>query len=599
VLKREYQLLLLAALVLGAFYPSVLAGVSQFDDPVLFKGLEPVTGLNLHAIFFPGAGGGYYYRPLIGLSFVVDKLVLGLYPGLMHIENILLHLINTVLVYYLAFNVGKAVSPGENKDSLLPMFAAMLFGLHSVNAESVNWISGRTDLLAGVFVLSSALFLLKYREHGKTSYIVLSLIAFLGGVLSKETSFAFIPCFLLLLSADGQKGVSKDMADASSRRTQQPHLLRNAAIVLGVIAIIVAAVLFRSLAYTSNTSKIGLTVRIISADWLHSLLVVMRSFGFYMKKIVFPYPLNFATMEVDPLYEVLAVPLAALCIYIALRRTVLSAFFTTGVLLILPAFILVFGQIAWTPYAERYLYLSTAFIIIAAAGYTESLLTTRRVKLATVVFSLIAVIMFATTLNRSVMWQNGFLLVQDTVEKSPWSRDMKAVFASLLIERGDYDQALTQVRQGRALSPPIGVYDDRFDMYEAYIAAKKGRIDEAINLYKTVLQNKNWQEVAALQNVTLLLQMKKGKTFKEKEQRTIDEQILSYDEKTYNITRDPYLLYKLGCGAESLGEYRKAMIFFQKTVNSTPASDPYKQIAMKRFVHLASYENNDHVKAHK
>lgn len=587
MLKRRYQLLLLAALVLTAFYPAVLAGASKIDDSTLFKNLRQVAGWNLRSIFFPNDSGGGYYRPLIILSYIFDKLVLGLSPGLMHIENILLHLVNVILVFSLTGKIKKIVSPGEkDADSLLPLFAAVLFGLHPINSESVNWISGRTDLLAGMFVLSSALFLLKYGETSQKNYSILSVIAILGAILSKETAIAFLPGFFLLMDANRPKNNGSNTEGVVRGRSPGGN---NNALILGVIGVILVAVLFRTIAFSSNTSRIGITIRTLSSDWLYSMLLVLRAFGFYMKKLFLPYPLNFAIMEVDPLYELLSVPLAALCLYITLRRTTFSAFFTTGLLLILPAFVITFGQIAWTPYAERYIYISSAFVMIAVVIYLSGVLKLRPAMPVKVLCSAAAIVLLILSIHRSHVWGNDFLLVEDTVAKSPMSRDMRALYGSMLAERGNYDEARIQIQSGSQI-PLLGAYDDRFDMTLGYIAGMQGKIDEAISHYERVFQKTNRKSAPALEGLISLFETKKDSARTISEKRMLDLQLTSYKLALYDLNHDPFLLYKLGSEAAQLGQHDKAIKFFRQAAENMDDQNPYKKIARKWISILSGHD---------
>lgn len=587
--------MILASLVLLAYYPSVLAGFSSIDDSTLYKFLEHMDGWSLRGLFIPSVSGGGYYRPFIGLSYFFDKYILGLYPGLMHIENILLHLMNAVLVYFLALHITRTISPDKSNNSLLPLAAAILFGLHPINSESVNWISGRTDLLAGFFVLSSALLLLNFRESRWKGHIVLSMVAFFCGVISKESAAAFLPGYLLLMNA-GHKTFNGTVLLGKHSYRQHPAV--NITVYLSAFIVLLAFFFLRSAAFTSNSNRIGMTISSISSDWLHSMFVVLRAFGFYMKKLIMPGPLNLAIMEVDPLYEILAVPLVALCGYIAIQRTTISALFMTGILLTLPAYLIVFGQIAWTPYAERYLYISSAFIVIAAVIYFGSILMSRSVRGTTVACSIVIGIVFAMTLSRSMVWKDDFLLVKDTVDKSPRSRDMRVVYASMLIGRGEYDEALEQLREGSAM-PLIGVYDERYDTNRAFIMAKQGRIDESIDLYNHVLEKTNKQSVNALQELASLYEFKRDESSDKFERQAFGDKVLSYNTDLYNLTHDPYLLYKVGNDALSLGHNQKAIKYYQQAFDNMHPDEPYRAIVIKRISRLVANAKHEHSKNNK
>jgi tetratricopeptide (TPR) repeat protein len=581
-LKKRYQVGLIVIVVLAAYYPTVLSGPSRVDDLQLIESLQQVSGWDLKTLFLPHISGGYYYRPLIALSFRFDKLVLGLYPAAMHLENLLLHLANTILVYMLAWYAVRITSPLSKERNFAPLAAALLFGLHPINSESVNWISGRTDLLAGVFVLSGALFLLDYSVAKRKSSLVLSFLAVSCSVLSKETAVMFVPMFFVMPSIVRRMGgYEHNLSTQDSRR----RVLKRAIIVAAALGIVALVFLLRSYAFRTNTGRIGLTIRCINADWMHSLFVVLRAFAFYMKKLLVPLPLNFAIMEIDPLYDIVAVPLLLSCIYIASKRTLASLFFTAGVLMILPAFLLAFGQIAWTPYAERYLYLSAAFMSVSFAVYAAKHFTIPISRRAMAAIAVVGVILFLVSMNRSLLWKNDFELVKDTVQKSPHSRDMKVVYASYLAERGDYDEALRQLQEGSAITL-LGAYDERYDLTSAYVAFGQKRYDEAIERYLLVLQKSHGRSRIALQNLVRLYGNKETLSDNEVEKRAMMKKSLEYRIKLVELQPDNASLFQVATDAAALGSCDQALLLFRQVADSGDPGDPYKAIARKRALRI-------------
>jgi protein O-mannosyl-transferase len=579
MLARRYQLLFLFVIILAAYYPAVTAGFSAIDDLGMINAYRQGSGWNLLGLFIPSVGGGFYYRPLIGLSFLIDRQFFSLLPGMMHLENILLHFLNAVLVYFMTLQI----IPREGRsDSLLPVTAAFLFGLHPVNAESVNWISGRTDVLAGTFVLLSALSLLKFREFREKKYLALSLCSFLGGVLSKEVALAFLPGVFLLMSAghhaDGSGTIQKKGADRGL-------LAKYAVYGLGFLAVLLIFYLLRSTAFTSSASRFGITLRAITNDWMHSMFVVLRAFGFYVKKLIMPYPLNLAILEVDSLYEIIAVPLAAFCMYCVGRGTLISALFSAGVFLIAPSFVLAFGQLAWTPYAERYMYITSAFFVIAGVVYLNSRVRLPRALLVKAAAVLVLVAMFAATLDRSMIWQNDLTLSKDTVEKSPQSRDMRALYGALLTKKGYYAEAMVQLEEGRLL--PSIEYDERFDLNIAYIYYKQGRIDDAIRLDETALQYSGNISKSALISLIEMLKEKTTSVHTREERRSLNKKLLAYNMKLFELSHDPHILYNLGVTSTSLGEHKKAIAYFQQARDTMANDDQYRLLAQQKIKNLS------------
>ncbi|MBC7949125.1 MAG: hypothetical protein H7Y42_14670, partial [Chitinophagaceae bacterium] len=188
--------MLIIVVVLGIFYPTIFSEISLLDDIDMVKCLFNLDKLDIRELFFPRNHQGGYYRPLIGVSFLIDKFVWGLESKIMHFENILLHLINTLLVFWLA---SLLINQRDGRNRYLPLVASLFFSLNPIVTESVNWISGRTDILAGVFVLLSAVCIIYFRKKRSYYLLVGSATFIFAGSLAKETVLGFIPAALLLL----------------------------------------------------------------------------------------------------------------------------------------------------------------------------------------------------------------------------------------------------------------------------------------------------------------------------------------------------------------------------------------------------------------
>jgi len=556
VLTRRYNLLLIAVVVLAAYSPALLADFSRYDDAALAESYRAAHGFDLRRLFIPFSEG-FYYRPLIGVSFFLDKYILGLKPSLMHLENVLIHLVNAILVYFLTRQI--ITLEKKNESAHLPLLAALLFGLHPINTESVNWISGRTDLLAGMFIFMCALCLLKFTELREKKYVLLFFAAFACGALVKETALALLPGAFFLANAGQRLSEDKNGLNTANRVRSQSSVLLTA-VIPGILVVLLFLCL-RFIAFRTNASRIGLTLMAFSNDWIHSLFVMLRAFGFYMKKLVFPFPLNIAIMEVDPLYEVFAVLLLAFCMYVATRRSLSSAMFTSGMFFITPAFLIAFGQIAWTPYAERYLYITSAFFIIAVVVYLGIKLVPARNSWTVVAVMLILAIFFTSTLLRSVTWKSDLTLYEDAVEKTPLSKELRAIYGELLIQKGDYAAALVQLEQGRSIASLD--YDERFDLNISYIYYKLGKIDEAITLSKTILLKSRNKSVKALDSLIVLLKEKMKSAGRPAEENALKKEILLYARTLFDLNHDPRLLFDISVLSAELGEKNDVIQFYR------------------------------------
>lgn len=178
----------LAVLVLGLYWPVVGFDFVNWDDPwyvidnPLIKSWHPA---NLWAIATEVAIKNY--APVTMLSYLVDHTLWGLWPGGYHLTNWLLHLVNTMLVYFLLAQVTRC--------RLVGWMTAALFAVHPVHIESVAWISSRKGLLAAGLILASLNFWLRPKRTGREE--AYGLLFFVLALLSKAIAVV-VPLVVLL-----------------------------------------------------------------------------------------------------------------------------------------------------------------------------------------------------------------------------------------------------------------------------------------------------------------------------------------------------------------------------------------------------------------
>jgi hypothetical protein len=155
------------------------------------------SGEDFVFIRFVASGKAFYepsqnlfYRPLPNLLWQLDYSLWGLQPFGYHLTNLLVHVLNTALVSWLARYLVASELAG--------LIAASLFAMNPLHVEAVVWVAGRPDLLATFFFLVALYGGLKYFAGGKWPYYVLSLIAYAASQLSKESAVG-LPVFLLML----------------------------------------------------------------------------------------------------------------------------------------------------------------------------------------------------------------------------------------------------------------------------------------------------------------------------------------------------------------------------------------------------------------
>lgn len=185
-----------------AVYANTLANLFVWDDawvvadnqfirawknfPLLFsqKYLTPVEDFGIPGERQIGSGESSY-RPIVTASYFIDYSLWGSQPWGYHFTNLLIHLINSILLYFLVVAL--------SKEKTIALFASLLFALHPANSEAVSVISFREDLLAFLFFVSSFMLYIRKRPFA----YALSLVLFLLALFSKEAALT-LPVILIL-----------------------------------------------------------------------------------------------------------------------------------------------------------------------------------------------------------------------------------------------------------------------------------------------------------------------------------------------------------------------------------------------------------------
>jgi len=432
-IRRGFAVLLLIFVTLGIYYPSIFSGANAIDDPQMISAYLNVDRLDLRGLFLPGKSG-YYYRPLLGLTLYFDSFIWGMRESFMHLENIIFHAVNVILVYFITIKVANSYS-FENK--VLPLCAALVFAVHPINTESVNWISGRTDLLACIFTLLAILLLFIALQRENILIGFAASAAFLLSCFAKEVAVCALPGLIFLV-------VCYDKQGSILERIQKRWLYA-----VFLAAATVTYFLFRFYAFNRGDSGMKLaseTVKLPASNAFDAIRIVLKVLGFYTKKLFAPWPLNFAIVQISDYYVIIGVVLLVGLVYILYKRTIISALFLTSICIVLPALLAAFGKMTWTPLAERYLYIPAAtFCIAISLILCNYLKNAKDVNRAVLLFllPLVLVVCVYTTVSRNIVWQSNVTLFQDTLRNSPGFFLVQNALATALEQEGRRAEAKT------------------------------------------------------------------------------------------------------------------------------------------------------------
>ncbi|MCX5796677.1 MAG: tetratricopeptide repeat protein [Elusimicrobia bacterium] len=172
-----------AAATLIVFLPALRFQFVNFDDGKYILANARYLGFgwaNLRWMFSTMTAG--HYQPLSWLSYALDHSLWGMNPTGYHLTSVALHCANAALVYQVSLRLLRAASPEKSGSDIAAIqaaaaFAALVFAVHPLRAESVAWVTERRDVLSGFFFLATILFYLDDRPAASLTAYVLSLSA--------------------------------------------------------------------------------------------------------------------------------------------------------------------------------------------------------------------------------------------------------------------------------------------------------------------------------------------------------------------------------------------------------------------------------------
>ena len=443
--------LLVLAAAIGTYLPST-SNDFVWDDPIVFKRQLPYFD-SFRNVFFPPKSipqfGQHYYRPLIVVSYQLDEWAARTFwpPGereearrfVYHASCVAWHGLATLVVFLLGLVLGEASRLPDRVRASAAAAGALLFAVHPIHVESVSWMAGRSDVIAGVFFLGALALYVRHRRTGQTVPFVLSLVLAFAGMLAKETGTGLVllvPFVDLLVrpgTRAGDDAASLTRAERRRRARERrapatprelPAWLRWAAFA----AVLAAYLLLRRAALAG----MGGSRPPVSAGSLPGRF--LGAVGWYVVKFLWPPPQSaFVSTVPGGGYAALgfvALALAGALAWVAWRKRVFPGETLAGVLFfaaLAPSLAIAVLRISETPLAERYLYIPSAggcllagFLLARGAAAFGDRVPALAVRLAPVVLAvLLAAPMARATLARERAWHDDLAFWTDTVAKAP------------------------------------------------------------------------------------------------------------------------------------------------------------------------------------
>ena len=201
-MRKHFPLTLIviaACFAIGAYlqalhYPFIYDDTGYVSENQKLANL-PLSGL--WQLFTEPYNDSAEFLPLRDLSYWIELKLYGLNPAGYRIDNILIYLLCLPLIYSATTAILRYFRTLANGTDVHWAAAAVtaLFVLHPAHVEAVVWISGRKDLLSGLFSLLALWLSIKAKRDDGLSplYASVALAALVGAMLSKASAYMIAP----------------------------------------------------------------------------------------------------------------------------------------------------------------------------------------------------------------------------------------------------------------------------------------------------------------------------------------------------------------------------------------------------------------------
>ncbi len=375
------------------FWPMLNNQFTNWDDEFYVVQNQLLRGPDWEGIFSKPVVSNYH--PLTVATLAYNYQVSELDPSSYLTLNLLLHLANTALVFFLVWKL-------SDRKVWVAFFTALLFGIHPMHVESVAWVSERKDVLYTLFFLLGIFQYLRYADTKKSINYWACFLLFGLSLLSKPAAIVF-PVLLLLF--DYWKGLPLNRKSIIEK------------IPFFIFAAIFAVITVK---IQSNTAIAGTDQYPLWARLFFGCYTVM----FYFVKFFVPFSLSAFYPYPSPdnlglpvlLSPLFIVALLAALWYFRKNKLIIFGllFFIINLLLVLQVV-----SIGGTIVSERYTYVPYIGLAFLAAMLLSKL-RNDSIKKTVFVSSCIVVAVFGIITNKRVeVWKDSTSLWTDAISKHP------------------------------------------------------------------------------------------------------------------------------------------------------------------------------------
>jgi Flp pilus assembly protein TadD len=501
--------LAVALLTTAAFLPSVHNGFVNYDDnDYVTANLAVQRGLTADGFAWAfRSTAASNWHPLTWISHMLDCQLYGLKPWGHHFTSVLLHALNTSLLFLLLLKLTSA--------KWRSLVVALLFGLHPLRVESVAWVAERKDVLSGLFFMLTLLAYTGYaRKQGEEqsrkrgegrgksqgsvlgspsslssltspALYILALVLFALGLLSKPM-LVTLPFVLLLLDLWPLQRLQFPL-NQHLATLRQLFWEKVPFFALSAASSVVTFFVQRSAGAVAQTLPFSARVENAVVSYCRYL---GKLFWPAELAVIYPHPDYWSGLLVAG-SALLLVAISAVVILQRSRRSYLLVGWLWYLGMLVPVIGLV--QVGAQSMADRYTYLPMIGVLVALVWAVHDLTKQWQSRASaynspawSALTACIVVACLVLTLKQLGFWHDGETLFQHAIAATHNNSVAHGALARALMEKAQTDEAIAQFRIAIQLNPKDTIAYNGL----GNLLLQKGDVDGAIAQFQTALQHR-------------------------------------------------------------------------------------------------------------
>jgi len=521
--------------------PKVLSGWTK-------EGLAWAFKTRLHA----------HWHPLTWLSHMTDYALFGSNPMGHHLTSLLLHLANTVILFWVFYRMTGAVYQSA--------FMAALFAIHPLHVETVAWTADRKDVLCAFFWLTGLWLYVRYTEKPTVPRYLLIIMVFVLSLMAKSMAVT-LPLVLLILDfwplnrfEPNRNNTLKTIKNARiSRLTHSPLFARIAEkAILFILLIAGAGAAIGVMRHELPSLKTFIKIMPSQVHISNALISYVSYMGKMLRpvdlSIVYPYFTN-----IPLLYAAGAGMLLAALTVLFFRKRITYPYLWAGWLWYLVTLLPAVGIIKSGPHspADRYTYLPIiGLFIIIAWGIPDMFSKWKKKNVILAIMATATLIVLAVLSWIQVgHWKNSETVFKHAIRTNPYNWIAHNNLGNTLARRGKIDEAIFYYNASLSIKPNNAKAQNNMGA----VLIRKGKIDEAVDhLGKAITLKPRFPEARYNMGDALA---RKGK---------YEEAARHFKKALKYKPEDAAIWLNLGVVYDRTGETEKALKFFSLVLQQHP-----------------------------